>query len=350
MEIYLRTNYNYNVGYGHISRISKIYHLLKNKYSCKIIIDKIIKNDLPFELKKRNVIEIYAGYKKFKNEIDDADQVLKIINNNKTSKKKVIFVDDYRLGKKWEKKLNIQNVFIVVIDDFLDKEHYCDFLINTKLDFLNEKLKQSVQKKNKSSCIFYLGPKFAFVNNLTRQRNIKFKKKFNLTFYLGGSLLIKDFEKLILELAEKNYYNLTIIYNHLNPGNKKIKKLLRIKNNLKFIKRLNSLDNVYKNTNLFISPAGLTMYEAANLKIPSIFYFLTNNQLFNAKYYKYLGQFFILKKNEILNYKLLIEFIKCIKINYPSILKLHKKRTIHFVGYKKFINEIIFKIKNENEN
>jgi len=180
MNFYIRTNYGNDVGMGHVSRVSSIMNDLK-KYSHKYLIfsdksDRKIKK----LIKNHRINSLYIGDKKFRNQTEDAKIFLsKIIYRPKG----IVIVDDYRIDFTWEKYVSNFCYKIIAIDDFINKKHFADILVNTKpsLSTINQKDYNSLKLINKKNCQFLLGPKYAPINyKLTNKR--KFTSKFNLVF------------------------------------------------------------------------------------------------------------------------------------------------------------------------
>jgi spore coat polysaccharide biosynthesis predicted glycosyltransferase SpsG len=141
MKIYFRTNYNLEIGIGNLSRINKIFRLLSNYHDCKILIDRYLPN-IPFKIKKNSFIELYPNKKKFLSQKNEARIIIKKFKKFR-DKKKLIFVDDYRMKYQWEKELSKNKFIIITIDDFINNKHYSDYYINTKLDLIDEKIKKN---------------------------------------------------------------------------------------------------------------------------------------------------------------------------------------------------------------
>ena len=96
-EIIIRTNFNKDVGLGHISRckiLNKYFD--KKKFKTTFIIDNNIKSRITDNL---NVINL--GEKKYI-AVNDAKKVFNIIKNRRIL---FIIVDDYRIDCKWENYL-----------------------------------------------------------------------------------------------------------------------------------------------------------------------------------------------------------------------------------------------------
>ena len=97
MEVYIRTNFSNTIGLGHIIRTTRLALEMKKKgIKCTFVLDKFYTKNL-INFKK---IFLYKNSKNFISEINDAKLFCKLTKNNK---QKYVLIDDYRLGKKWQR-------------------------------------------------------------------------------------------------------------------------------------------------------------------------------------------------------------------------------------------------------
>ena len=167
-EIIIRTNFNKDVGLGHISRckiLNKYFD--KKKFKTTFIIDNNIKSRITDNL---NVINL--GEKKYI-AVNDAKKVFNIIKNRRIL---FIIVDDYRIDCKWENYLHQKGYKIIVLDDLANRKHFCSCLIDS--GWHGEKINQTryshLINKNADKL---LGEKYKIINP-----NIRKKKLTNLIF------------------------------------------------------------------------------------------------------------------------------------------------------------------------
>ena len=73
-----------------------------NKIQCKIFIDRG-DNNISNKYNKSIIKSLYNKKNKFNNELNDARIFAKVLSKNKQD---YVFVDDYRLGYRWEKKIS----------------------------------------------------------------------------------------------------------------------------------------------------------------------------------------------------------------------------------------------------
>jgi len=321
LKVYFRTNYNEKIGVGHLSRIFNLYVELKKICECKVIIDKPNKN-IPFFKNYKDLDYLYKK-NKFENEKKDAELFIK---KNIINKKSIIIVDDYRLGKIWDKKISIYASKIVAIEDFIQKKHFADILINTKpeLNKINNKKLKIIKSHNKNGSKLLLGSKYSIINNLFNKKNkINNNKNLNITFYNGGSGNILIYEK-IIKLIIQNKKKITI--NLLcGPFAKNTKSVISKYKKVECVKIINNNDNFYKtlfNTHLLIGSSGLISFESAKIKLPSILIIMNENQRIDKNSLEEIGHYFVLDKKDIKNNKEVANLILLCLKNHKRIKKI----------------------------
>lgn len=340
MDLFFRVNVNEKIGFGHFRRITSLIENLPKRINYKIILDnkqQINKYNLP----NMNYSFLYKDNKSFLSERDDAKLFCSLIK-----KKPIVFVDDYRLGKIWEKTVSTKSLKLITICDYIQKKHYSDLLINTKPYLSNNKQNsylEIIKKNNKKRCIFLLGHNFALIPSDRRKRITKKNSSFNVTFYNGGSGDPSIFFKVIESLLRnKDKFKVNLIIGNLVKKKYSYLKTLNKKKKLNIIYN-KKIQETLVNTNLLISSAGLMFYEASYLKVPTIFFQLNQNQeLKNIDVTKF-GHLFLLERKDLSNTQKLSDLIIIIKKNYNRIKKIvnNPENKIDGLGSKRILNRII---------
>ncbi len=320
---FFRVDLSKKNGLGHYSRVKSLISYLKLK-DYKIIIDKF-PNSTFLENEKKNIISIYGKKLSFKNEIDDAN---KIKNSIKIHKNDVFIKDSYRLNYNWEKKISRLCKKVIVIDDFSNKKHYADFYINHSPFFENldkEKIKK-LKLLNKKNCKFLLGTNFALFNT-------KYEKKIisDFVFYNGGSGNPLIYEKIMTKISNiKNYRIVLIVGSLVSKINyrKSLKKFQKNKN-IKIIYQPKNILNYLKGTKIFVSSAGISMFESSFLKIPTLIFKMIKKQNLNDEDYEKLGHYFTLEKKDLNNDKKIFNLLKLMIKNRLIIKKLMNKSNLN---------------------
>jgi len=311
--ILIRTNLNVLVGLGHYKRMLRLARELK-KFQKKVII-LLDKPNLEFESKEFKHFYLYET-KKYQGEILDAKKTNEFIITNRITK---VIVDDYRLGFKWEKIVKTTKIKLTVFDDLNKKNHCCDLYVNFKLLSKKEKEKINQNLENKTNLL--IGPKYSILNKLLIKKKLH-TPYFNITFYAGGGGDPKIFYKLVKNLCLKIDTNTKI--NLIVSLNKNyLNKYLAIKkkySNFNIYFKEKYLEIMSK-TNLYIGPQGNAIYENSYLKKLSIFFPIADNQINDVSKLNLLGHYFIIKKENLVNYLNIIKLIKNIQKNFSHISK-----------------------------
>lgn len=271
-NIFFRINFNKKIGLGHLLRMlilakkinskDKVFFLV-DKISFKISKNKIFKNIIFIELYKNTS---YISYK------TDVQKILKI---QKKFIIDILICDDYRCNEAWQKKIKQHIKKLIVFNDFFPKRTYADLFINFK-HLSDEKIYDKLKKNNKKTK-FLLGSKYILLNqNLSR--NIKKKKQILISFGSGFNFsLIKKLLTFLIENIDKNFKILVCIPS-LGKNYKYLFKINEAKKNLILIKESLSVTKYLNTSSLIIGSAGTSIYEAAFLNIPGIFFNIAKNQ------------------------------------------------------------------------
>jgi len=323
MNCYFRTHISKNSGIGNYIRCLRLALNIK-KHGHKITI--ITDNKIDKFFKKKNINYIYL-YKKKNNkfsELVDAN-----LFNEKTSIPGYIFIDDYRIGKIWQVEARNKHKKIIVIDDFLKKKNYADVIINTKPDLLIKKNRDKIFKKNKKSKIL-LGPKYAIIDKKCTDKIIKENSKYKIAFYFGGSGDLNHSINIIKKLfeTEKDKFEISVIVGPYSKNQTRLYDLKKKYDQIKIIKPTLTLSKKIKEFDLFISSAGISVFETALYKTPSIFFVTADNQEVDFKCLEKLGHYFILEKKDLNNVNKICDLI--------LVIFKEKKRIKKLIGQREF--------------
>jgi len=297
MNIYFRTNYNTTVGIGNFMRVVMLAEKLKKKHTCIIILDKKINEFKNLNLKFDH---LYNNDLEFESQETDAKIFI-----SKVKRGSIIFVDDYRLGNKWEKIVTKKSKKLIGICDDYKKKHYVDFLINTKplLDIKHKKTYQNIKQVNKKNCKFLFGHKYAFIKKFSKQVKSD-KKNFTITFYNGGSGDLVIYLKLIkLIIINKRLIDkiiqIKVIIGPMSKNKKKTVEIFAKINGIKIIRDKLDIREQLVRTDLMISSSGLMFYESSYYKIPTIFIKMVDNQDIDNYSVQNFGQIVVLDKKDL---------------------------------------------------
>lgn len=315
-------------GLGHLTRIKAFIRYLKIK-PYKIVVDRLFNNK--FLANDKDIVCLYKNGEKFKNELSDAKLFSKLIRNKKNSK---VIIDSYRIGFKWEKYISKFCEKIITIDDYVDRKHYSDIYINHSPSFLNKKFLDNINLKkfNKKDCKFLLGPDYALFNSVPGRK----KYKTGIVFYNGGSgnpLIYKDIINSLFKI-DNNLSISLIIGPYVLKYKAIIKELKEIKD-LDLIIHPNNILNIIDGAKIFISSAGISIFESSFLKTPSLLFKMNLNQNLNVKDYEKLGHFFCLNKKDLKLTKKISELILLMLNNLNQIKQMMSLSNLQFKKIKK---------------
>ena len=339
MNFFFRTNFNEKVGLGHLFRCLRLIRYFETqKHSCYLFTD-LLKKKFHF-LKNFNVIPIYKKKVHF---FDQKRDIIQFTKATKNFKKGIVIIDDYRIGVDWEKRISKFHKKVAVIDD-LNKKHYSDYIINynPSFDLTGNFNYKNVLKKN---CKILLGHKFSI---LEKKKKRKKSKNFNVIMYNGSGGDLIFFEKIIkfFLLKKKKLHKRNVIFKVvIGPFSKNKERILNFsKKNKQIIPILNcyNLNDILFDANLFVGSAGVSSFETALNKVPSILFQVNNNQKVQSKYMEKIGHFIILKLKDLYAYEKISQLILLAKLQYRRFLYLSKTRefSVDFKGTKRILKNI----------
>ena len=189
--IAIRTNFNKEVGLGHIFRMRILAKELSKKSKLIFFLDKY--DELIEKILNYDCEYIYKKGQKFISQNKDA-----LILKDKIKNKSIdsIIIDDYRLNYKWE-KVFYKKIPLVVFDDNNYSKHYCDLIVDAKWKgkFTHKRYNKLVNKNT----IKLLGPKYSLIDVVKKNK----KASFNILFYIGGGGDFKKYIDFLLCLSKK---------------------------------------------------------------------------------------------------------------------------------------------------
>tara|TARA_Y100000768_G_C23957045_1_gene673363 strand:- start:364 stop:1692 length:1329 start_codon:yes stop_codon:yes gene_type:complete len=186
-----------------------------------------------------------------------------------------LIIDHYKLSSKWESFMRgyVKNIF--AIDDFVDREHHCDILLNQNIyDFNNNS--NLTHRFASIDCIKLFGPKYALLSskffklrNKTRFNKLNIK---NILVFFSGSdphdLTCLTIQSLSCdEFLDKN---IIVVIGLNNTKKEKIKKLVSSRKNFSLHEQINNMPEMMSNCDLSIGSGGVSNLERMCLGLPSI--------------------------------------------------------------------------------
>ena len=316
MNVVFRIDASNRNGMGHLSRCCnlaesisekgyKVYFILRfldkkfkrlfNKKNYRIII--LPKNKFFKDEKKINVENIWSK----KLQKIDAKDTKKIIAKKKID---LLIIDHYGLNFNWEKILSSKVKKSMVISDFVNRKHFCDYFLNQNVENNKEKL---VKKFLPRKCQIFLGTEYSLLNkkyyDLKNKIKIKPKKVNKILLSFGGTdvpFLVRKFLN-IFESKKFKGITLTIVANQKIKNFSKVKKV--------FYLNPNSLEKIIFRSDFSIGGGGITNLEKMCLGVPSLAIPLSENQKESLKNLKKKNLIYFFKNYKSLKTENLLKFI-----------------------------------------
>jgi len=207
-----------------------------------------------------------------------ADNAIKDLKNKHIN---ALFFDNYNIDQNLIEELS-QTGICAVIDDYkIQWKHPLIFSPN-----LGSKVNHYKNKKNA-----FAGPKYALISKQFHDNallNSKFEKTKIVSHVLIqiGAIDSKNNIKRILNLLlNKNIKHITVVLNKHAPHWQEIKNILKLFNSSSLIevKTVNYMIKLYRQHNLIIGAAGLSLIERVSLGIYHLAFSLNENQDINIK-------------------------------------------------------------------
>ena len=258
-------------GFGHYSRCLVLKNLLK-----RVGISS-------YFLKFKNIDASYLGE-------------FKLITKKKLKnmpKNRLLIIDDYKISS--EQISNLKNYFsnILLIDDDISRRNGMNAIVNPNYQIK----KKNYMKKGLEN--FFLGTHYKIVSFDNKKKLPKKTKQITISF--GGSKVfnqIKQVLKCSLKYFEENNFKYKInIFINLKRNQKKFFKRFK-KLNLEILGINKKYIQSVLKSKFCISSLGVQHDELVFLKIPSIFFKISDNQNLNYKYAKSINRNFVFDINK----------------------------------------------------
>lgn len=192
-----------------------------------------------------------------------------------------LIVDHYQLDCAWETRMGEYFKRLLVIDDFVNRKHKCDILLNQNVSNIAEVEPQNV----KTRCL--CGPQYALLRKefLEMRRQIllggAFKRQDNRAFiFFGGSdptqETLKLVKALIADPEEKLYFD--ILVGKTNPDLISLKTMTEGITNIALQCHSESVAQLMARASVGVGSAGSTTWERLCVGLPSVLVMVADNQ------------------------------------------------------------------------
>ena len=328
MIIAFRVDASDIIGTGHVYRCLNLAHQYKDNHTiyfiCKNhpyhLISKIEEMYQVFQIKleKNNNITLDMNTWLGENEIQDAEKIIYIIQENQLQIDWLI-IDHYAINETWENKVSPYVKNICVIDDFTNRKHNCNMLINQQITHEEGiiKYKNIINPNCKIYCgnnYLLLHPKYFEYRTIEKKYEKHFLERINI--FMGGADTYNITEKIIdvcykfnQEQQQENKIFFDIIIGKSNKHYQQIQEKLNKLNHILYENKNKNKNVVYFNlyynlefvgdlfekADLCIGAPGCTSYERCLMKVPSLCICIAENQkkildkFIESNTIKYLG-------------------------------------------------------------
>ena len=317
----------YKIGNGHVIRSLILARALKKKnikcfflnMKTNFFLNKLIKKEFKLLKIKRN------SFNEIKKKINRLNRYYFVI-------------DDFKFPLNLEKKISTLVQKIIVIEDFANKKHYADLIINQNLN------RSKNLYKNKSNCKILAGVKYTLIDP-SLKKIFKNKKKIikNILICFGGF----DGHQMNLKILKylsciERKFNINILisradfyYKKINSYIKKEKINAKVHLNKNLLEIINTID-------FAIISAGNISKEAIVLNIPSIVIATAKDQINNCIRYKNLKKIMYLGEwNKVSKETFIKKFEKILLKESNFINQKEKNNFFDFKGSERISKEII---------
>jgi UDP-2,4-diacetamido-2,4,6-trideoxy-beta-L-altropyranose hydrolase len=228
---------------------------------------------------KNNVTSRYDEVMLRRHAIFDAVQTQEIIGSVGTVDWLVL--DSYGLGFEWEKLIRPIVSNLMVIDDFVDRPHFADLLLNQNI--LSRSEREYAAKTNEK-CRVITGPQFSLLDDIyerlrkkTPPRQGKVKR---ILVYFGGADSTNLTGKVLRALQKGKFENLSVavVLPASGPHRANVEYLAEILPFVEVHDNLPNLANLIAWADLAIGAAGSSSWERVCLGLPSLVVSISEDQ------------------------------------------------------------------------
>lgn len=277
MNIAIRVDASRHIGYGHIMRCVTLAEELRRQGAG---VTFMCRED------EGNLID-FIGQSGFNSRSlpsgispeEDALLTSKLLTEG-SGQTDCLIVDHYGLGLSWEKYVKPCAEKIMVIDDYVDREHMCDILLNQNYGVdasVYEGITPRGCRKLTGSSYVLLRDQFRAARKNISPCNGEVKKIF---IFFGGADSTNETGKTIkaAQLLDRANLSFIVLVGGSNPYWKEIKALCGLLPNSVLYRQVYDLAPLMANADLAIGAGGSNTWERCCLGLPSMVTVLAENQ------------------------------------------------------------------------
>lgn len=280
MNIVIRADASIQIGSGHIMRCLTLANELKNRGVRVYFICRELAGHLCDLIESQGFKVFRIAYKESFSEMNDAERTYQILTKEMLIIDWLI-VDHYQLGERWERQFRSVSTKIWVIDDFTDRKHDCDVLLNQNLVEDKELLYHDLVPTN---CRKLIGPTYTLLRpEFRRERENHFIRngQVNRIFIFFGSSDPTNETMKTLQALKKLYLQNTLIdvvTGEFNQNKELVKQMCAEMEHVAYYCQIDFMAELMNKSDLAIGSVGTTTWERACLGLPTITIVIAKNQ------------------------------------------------------------------------
>lgn len=194
-----------------------------------------------------------------------------------------LIVDHYALGFEWEEAVKPCLTTLIVIDDFYDRNHSCDYFINPSVIDFNE---LTFQNQLPDTCVQLLGPKYALLDTSFSVRDKKMgqsiqPKYIEHIFVSFGGVDLEGWTCRVVKLlsaSDFKHYNLDVVVGNSFAELEDLKRLATTRGRVNIHCQIGNVCEVMSRCDLAIGAGGTMSWERLCVGIPSVILGIAENQ------------------------------------------------------------------------
>lgn len=307
MKIAVRVDGNAEIGVGHVFRcITLANKLAEYSIKCIFFVRNISKNLLEILDKEFEVILLDRLDHTFSttdeysrwlgvNQRFDAEEFIACARPGNF---KGVVVDHYGLGHHWERAVQDNFRFVLVLDDLANREHICNLLVD-----------QSIGRKAScysslapQICTLLVGPKYALLRDEFSSDFSGCKKRYDILINFGGADKDNYTEHVLGKLAKSanmHKHSIKIIIGSDYPYTLGLERRIEeLGLKFKLVENPNNVAREISECRIAIGAGGVSLLERSALGVPSIIYAVADNQKHICAEYERQGLGSVIRKGE----------------------------------------------------
>lgn len=284
-QVVIRADAYEETGSGHIVRCLTLAKRLMNDDVSVAFICRSISENLHQEAVQDGCNVVMLSDTRYTesfavSQIKDAEDTLEVLD--KIGHVQCLIVDSYNLSAEWEQIVYPAVDKLFVLDDYPQRKHYCDILLNPDYP-------PSLEKEYRTRYLLrdtklYLGPRYYFFRKeffeiVPRDRREFVFSKVLVTF--GGSDNAQATELIINVLKSLPDLDITVyvVVGGGNPRWASIKALCDTDGRFRCLRNINYMAKLMNEVDMVIGSAGITAWECCFLKVPLLAISVAENQV-----------------------------------------------------------------------